>query len=212
MAEVSDLELREVRGRRRRIAASAALLALALAACQRQDAGLAGPAATASATASDLARYATGAMQNLAPSVDNALEPSIPFDDGAGKPLDLSRFRGKVVVVNLWATWCGPCVTEMPTLAALQKRYEGTDLVVVPISVDRKTSIDDVKSFIGVHPPLPIYNDPTFAIPMKLKILGLPTTIIYDREGREVARVKGEAKWDSPEAVALIDHLLKQKS
>jgi thiol-disulfide isomerase/thioredoxin len=212
MAEVSDLELRGVRGRRRRIAASAALLALALAACQRQGAGLAGPAATASATASDLARYATGAMKNLAPSVDNALEPTIPFDDGAGKPLDLSRFRGKVVVVNLWATWCGPCVTEMPTLAALQKRYEGTDLVVVPISVDRKTSIDDVKSFIGVHPPLPIYDDPTFAIPMKLKIFGLPTTIIYDREGREVARVKGEAKWDSPEAVALIDHLLKQKS
>jgi thiol-disulfide isomerase/thioredoxin len=199
-----------------RIAVSAALVGLALAGCQRQGAdvgaGVGAPAAKASAAASDIARYAVGAMKNLAPSVDQALEPMIPFDDSTGKPLDLRRFRGKVVVVNLWATWCGPCVTEMPTLANLQKRYEGTDLVVVPISVDRKTAIDDVKSFIGVHPPLPIYNDASFAIPMKLKVLGLPTTIIYDREGREVARVKGEAKWDSPEAVALIDHLLKQKA
>jgi thiol-disulfide isomerase/thioredoxin len=214
MGEVSDLEQRGLRSRRIRIAASAALVALALAGCQRQgavgDAG--GPAATAGAAAGDLARYATGAMKNLIPSADNVLEPNLPFDDGSGKPLELSKFRGKVVVVNLWATWCGPCVTEMPTLANLQKRYEGTDLVVVPISVDRKTSIDDVKSFIGVHPPLPIYNDPNFAIPMKLKVMGLPTTIIYDREGREVARVKGEAKWDSPEAIALIDHLLKEKS
>jgi thiol-disulfide isomerase/thioredoxin len=214
MAEVSDLEMRRGRRGRGRIAVSAALLALALAGCQRQGGGGTGPAATAtpSPIASDLARYATGALKNLVPSGDNAVEPAIPFDDGAGKPLDLSRFRGKIVVVNLWATWCGPCVTEMPTLAALQKHFTGTDVVVVPISVDRKTSIDDVKSFIGVHPPLPIYNDASFAIPMKLKVLGLPTTIIYDREGREVARVKGEANWDSPEALALIDHLLKQKS
>jgi thiol-disulfide isomerase/thioredoxin len=215
MGEISVLEQRRSRRGRLRIAASAALLALALAGCQRQGAGGAGPGANApaspNAAASDLARYATGAMKNLAPSLDRALEPALPFDDGAGQPLDLSRFRGKVVVMNLWATWCGPCVTEMPTLAALQKHYEGTDLVVVPISVDRKTSIDDVKSFIGVHPPLSIYNDPTFAIPMKLKVFGLPTTIIYDREGHEVARVKGEAKWDSPEALALIDHVLKEK-
>lgn len=149
-------------------------------------------------------------MKNLTPSADGAVEPTLPFDDASGKPLDLSRFRGKVVVVNLWATWCGPCVTEMPTLAALQKRYEGKDLVVVPISVDRKSAIQDVKSFIDVHPPLPLYNDASFAIPMKLKVMGLPTTIIYDRQGREVGRVKGEAKWDSPEAVALIDHLLKR--
>lgn len=160
--------------------------------------------------AGDLARFATGAMKNLTPSADGTVEPALPFDDAAGKPIELSRFRGKVVVVNLWATWCGPCVTEMPTLANLQKRYEGKDLVVVPISVDRKTSIQDVKSFIDVHPPLSVYNDSSFSIPMKLQVRGLPTTIIYDRQGREIARVKGEANWDSPEALALIDHLLKK--
>ena len=183
-------------------------MALAAAGCNRQygDAG-----GAASAAAGELARYATGALKNLTPSADGVLEPSLPFDDAAGKPVDLSRFRGKVVVVNLWATWCGPCVTEMPTLAALQKHYADKDLVVVPISVDRKTSIQDVKSFIDVHPPLSVYNDSSFSIPMKLQVRGLPTTIIYDREGREVARVKGEAIWDSPEALALIDHLLKQK-
>lgn len=152
------MEKRGVRSRRVRIAASAVLVGLALAGCQRQGSGGLGQALSAAApetaAASELAGYAKGAMKNLIPSADNVLEPTIPFDDAAGKPLELSRFKGKVVVVNLWATWCGPCVTEMPTLAALQKRYEGSDLVVVPISVDRKTSIEDVKSFIGVHPPL----------------------------------------------------------
>ena len=135
----------------------------------------------------------------------NSTFPDMAFTRLDGTPARLPR----PAVVNLWATWCGPFVTEMPTLAALQKRYEGKDLAVVPISVDRKSALQDVKSFIGVHPPLTIYNDPEFSIPAKLKVMGLPTTIIYDRQGHEVARVKGEAKWDSPEALALIDHLLK---
>lgn len=182
------------------------MLALAVAGCSRQYDGLGG---AQTAAAKEVARYASGAMKSLVPSVDGAMEPTLPFADADGRTINLSKFRGKVVVVNLWATWCGPCVTEMPTLAALQKRYEGKDLAVVPISVDRKSALQDVKSFIGVHPPLTIYNDPEFSIPAKLKVMGLPTTIIYDRQGHEVARVKGEAKWDSPEALALIDHLLK---
>jgi thiol-disulfide isomerase/thioredoxin len=206
MGEVSNSKQR---GRRAGTAAlaAAAVVALTVGGCDRQY-GTAG--AATSPTAGELARYATGALKDLTPSAEGVLEPTLPFDDAAGKPLDLSRFRGKVVVVNLWATWCAPCVTEMPTLAALQKHYEGKDLVVVPISVDRKSAIQDVKSFIDVHPPLPLYNDATFSIPMKLKVMGLPTTIIYDRQGREVARVKGEARWDSPEAIALMDHLLKK--
>ncbi len=149
-------------------------------------------------------------MKNLTPSIDLPAEPTLPFNDAQGRRIDLSKFKGKVVVVNLWATWCGPCVTEMPTLAKLQERYQTRDLVVVPISVDRVGYLADAKSFIGVHPPLALYNDPGFTLPIKLKVMGLPTTIIYDRRGREVARVKGEAKWDSPEALALIDHVLKQ--
>jgi thiol-disulfide isomerase/thioredoxin len=183
------------------MATAATLLALAAAGCDRL------PAATPQ---SDLARYASGAMKNLVPTADQPAAPATGFFDADGRPLDLAKFKGKVVVVNLWATWCGPCVTEMPTLAALQKTYEGRDLVVLPISVDRRTYIADAKSFIGVHPPLLLYNDPAFALPMKLKVAGLPTTILYDRKGREIARVNGEAKWDSPEAKALIDHLLKQ--
>jgi thiol-disulfide isomerase/thioredoxin len=208
MGEVSDLKERTAQPRRLWIVASAALVALALAGCNRQYGDQA--AGVRNVAASELTRYASGAMKNLVPSADGAQEPAIPFDDAQGRSIDLKKFRGKVVVVNLWATWCGPCVTEMPTLAALQKRYEGQDLVVVPISVDRKTSIQDVRSFIDVHPPLQLYNDANFAIPMKLKVLGLPTTIIYDRQGREVARVTREAKWDSPEAIRLIDHLLKK--
>lgn len=190
--------------RRRRFGSVVALMAAAaatLAGCDRLY-GAKGPE-------SDLARFASGAMKNLTASAERPVEPATAFNDAEGRALDLARFKGKVVVVNLWATWCGPCVTEMPTLAALQKKYESQGLVVLPISVDKKTYIADAKSFIGVHPPLTLYNDPEFALPAKLMVRGLPTTIIYDRQGREIARVKGEAKWDSPEALALIEHVLK---
>ncbi len=180
----------------------AASVAIALGGCDR----LAGT----QQKASDLARFASGAMKNLTPSVDLPPEPTLPFNDAQGRRIDLSKFKGKVVVVNLWATWCGPCVTEMPTLAKLQERYQTRDLVVVPISVNRADALADAKSFIDVHQPLSLYTDTSFSFPAKLKVLGLPTTIIYDRRGRELARVKGEAKWDSPEALALIDHVLKQ--
>jgi thiol-disulfide isomerase/thioredoxin len=159
---------------------------------------------------SGLARYAVGALKKLKTPAQAAAQPTTPFNDAAGRPVDLSKFRGKVVVLNLWATWCAPCVTEMPTLAALQRRYAGTDLLVLPVSLDRPDDLADAKSFIGVHEPLPLYHDPKFALPSALKVQGLPTTVVYDREGREVARLAGEAKWDSPEAVALFDHLLKK--
>jgi thiol-disulfide isomerase/thioredoxin len=170
----------------------------------------ANPSLPAAEAKSDLARYATGALAKLKTPAQGQAQPKTPFNDAAGRPVDLSKFRGKIVVVNLWATWCAPCVTEMPTLAALQRKYAGTDLVVVPVSLDRTGDLADARSFIGVHEPLPLYHDPNFALPAALKVQGLPTTIVYDRQGREVARLSGEARWDSPEAIALFDKLLKK--
>lgn len=157
-----------------------------------------------------LAAYAKGSMVKLKTWAKPQAQPTVLFNDADGKPIDLKRFRGKVVVVNVWATWCAPCVVEMPTLAALQRRYEGTDLVVVPISVDKAVKLPDAKSFIDVNAPLALYTEPTFKLPAAFGILGMPSTIIYDRQGREVARLSGEAKWDTPEAYALMDALLKQ--
>ncbi len=154
-------------------------------------------------------RYAKGSLARLQTWAQPQAQAASTFKDAAGKPLNLAAFRGKVVVVNIWATWCGPCRTEMPTLATLQKRYVGSDLVVVPVSVDKPDYFADAKSFIGVQEPLPLFTDPSWALATALKLKALPATVIYDRQGREVARFAGEAKWDTPESYALMDALLK---
>ena len=121
-------------------------------------------------------------------------------------------FRGKVVVVNLWAMWCAPCRTEMPTLARLAEAYAGTDLVVLPINVDAtEDGLADARSFIDVHEPLPLYSDMKFQLPFELPGEGkMPQTVLLDRQGRIRAHFSGEADWASPEARALVDALLAE--
>ncbi len=157
------------------------------------------------------ARYATGSLVKLQTWKAPRAAPAIRFNDRDGKPADLSKFRGQIVVLNIWATWCAPCRVEMPTLATLQKRYPLAHLQVVPVSVDRASDLADAKSFIDVHDPLPLYNDPGFTAPAAFKLHGLPSTVILDTQGREIARLEGEAKWDTPEAYALFDKLIEGK-
>lgn len=155
-----------------------------------------------------LARYAVGSMSKLdAPDAPSRLS-DLSFNDSEGRPVDTSRFRDRIVVVNLWATWCAPCVTEMPTLAALQQAYPADKLLVIPVSVDPARLLPNAKNFIGVHQPLPLYHDPRFALPTTLGVKGMPATVIYDRQGREIGRLMGEADWASPEARALFDDLV----
>jgi len=158
----------------------------------------------------EFARYAQGSLQKLETSGDPKAAPAVRFNDRTGAITGLEAFKGKVVVLNLWATWCAPCVTEMPTLAALQRGYEGKDVIVVPVSVDRPDDLPDAKSFIDVHEPLPLYHDPKFSVPSAFGVKGLPATIVLDRKGREIARLTGESDWNSPEARALIDAALKE--
>lgn len=155
-----------------------------------------------------LARHATGSLAKLETHARPREVPPIRFNDREGRPVDLSAFRGKVTVVNFWATWCAPCVVEMPTLAALQRRFPADKVAVVAISVDRPDDLPDAISFIDVHEPLALYHDPEFRAPFALGVRGLPATLILDEQGREVARLTGEARWDGPEAKALIDALL----
>ncbi|NEX93625.1 TlpA family protein disulfide reductase [Caulobacter sp. 17J65-9] len=158
-------------------------------------------------TQGPLAAYAVGTLAKLETHAQPKAVPAVSFDDRDGKPVSLADFKGRVTVVNVWATWCAPCVTEMPTLAALQKGYPTDKLVVVPVSVDR--DVADAKSFIDVHAPLALYHDPKFALPHDLGVMGMPTTLILDRNGREVARLSGESDWNSPDARKLFDALLK---
>ena len=161
---------------------------------------------------SGLAKYARGGLTSLKAPVELAPAPDYAFLDRDGKQVRFADFRGKVVVVNLWAMWCAPCRTEMPTLARLAEAYTGRDLVVLPINVDAgDDKLAEVTSFIDVHEPLPLYRDPKFELPFQLpgKTM-MPQTVVLDRQGRIRAHFSGEADWASPEARALVDALLAE--
>ena len=161
---------------------------------------------------SALARFAAGPIARLETPAALEAAPAYVFKTRDGADARLSDFRGKVVVVNVWAMWCAPCRTEMPTLARLAELYAGTDLVVLPINVDATAdAIADAKSFIDVHEPLPLYSDPKFQLPFELPGKGkMPQTVLLDRQGRIRAHFSGEADWASPEARALVDALLAE--
>lgn len=168
--------------------------------------------AAAPAAKSELARFAAGSIARLETPVALETAPAYVFKTREGAETRLSDFRGKVVVVNLWAMWCAPCRTEMPTLARLAESYVGKDVVVLPINVDATPdAIADAKSFIDVHEPLPMYSDPKFQLPFELPGKGkMPQTVLLDRQGKIRAYFSGEADWASPEAKALIDALLAE--
>jgi thiol-disulfide isomerase/thioredoxin len=159
-----------------------------------------------------LSSVARGEMGKLVVPAEAAPAPADTFYDAAGKPLRIADFRGKVLILNLWATWCAPCVQEMPTLAKLAGAYAGKPVAVVPVSVDTPADVDRAKAFIAQHPPLGFYNDPKMKLPFSLKpqAAGMPTTVIYGADGVERGRVSGGADWSGPDARAVIDHLLAQ--
>jgi thiol-disulfide isomerase/thioredoxin len=139
--------------------------------------------------------------------------PEIRFQDNQGHDLTLANFRGRAVLLNLWATWCAPCRKEMPTFDHLQARFGGKDFLVIALSIDRN-GIDALRDFcrdVGVE-KLAIYLDRSGKGTYDLAIPGVPTTLLLDREGREVARKLGEAKWDSPELVSLVRKTIHAQS
>ena len=139
--------------------------------------------------------------------------PDIEFKDRDGKDLRLSNFKGKVVLLNVWATWCPPCRREMPTLDKLQGALGGKDFEVMALSIDR-AGVHAVEAFfmeIGVK-HLRLYIDQSMAAMRKLAVVGLPTTLLIDREGREVWRYAGAAEWDSDEWMGEIRKAIEGKS
>lgn len=137
--------------------------------------------------------------------------PTEGFLTPDGAPTDLSAFRGQVVVLNVWAMWCRPCRTELPTLAALDEAY-GDEVVVVTVNVDHTPEkVQDARVFLADLAPLAFYADPTFELPFRLPgRQAMPQTILIDRDGRIRAWLAGEADWSSPEARALVDALVAE--
>jgi thiol-disulfide isomerase/thioredoxin len=164
------------------------------------------------AAKSELARFATGSLTRLETAKATPMAPDYVFKTREGADATFEDFRGKVVVVNLWAMWCAPCRTEMPTLARLDEAYPDSELIVLPINVDATPDgLADARSFIDVHEPLPLYSDMKFQLPFELPGEGkMPQTVLLDRKGRIRASFSGEADWASPEARALVDALLAE--
>ncbi len=154
--------------------------------------------------------FAKGEMAALQTPKDPRPAPVTTIYDPDGQPVRLGDFRGEVVVLNLWATWCPPCVAEMPTLAALAKHYEGQPVRVLAVSIDRPTEIDKARAFIGQHAPLAFYSDPNMKLAFDLipPAPGMPTTVIYGTDGIERARLSGGADWGGEDAKAVVDHVL----
>ncbi|KIN60133.1 Thiol:disulfide interchange protein [Sulfitobacter noctilucae] len=125
----------------------------------------------------------------------------------------LEDWRGKYVLVNFWATWCAPCRKEMPQLNALQKEFGGDDFEVLTIATGRNSPQGIIKFFkeAGVD-SLPRHQDPKQALAAQMGIFGLPISVIIDPEGREIARLRGDAKWDSDSAKSIIKALIDSRA
>ncbi len=160
------------------------------------------------APASGLDRYAVGSLKKLTAREAPPALPLSSFDAADGRKMNLTDYKGKIVVLNVWATWCAPCIKEMPSLDRLQALRGGGDLQVITISIDR-TKFEPAKFFAdnGIK-NLDPWHDGSFGIPGNLQLRGYPTTVIYNADGREVAVLEGEAEWDSEEALALLDYLI----
>ncbi|WP_282601999.1 TlpA disulfide reductase family protein [Paracoccus sp. PARArs4] len=132
------------------------------------------------------------------------------FTDPDGGEHRLGDWKGKIVLVNFWATWCAPCREEMPALDNLQKELGGDDFEVVTIATGRNAParIDDFFDEVGVT-DLPVLLDPRQQLARKMGVVGLPVTVLLDRDGNEVARYLGDAEWDSDTAKTLIGQLIE---
>lgn len=150
---------------------------------------------------------ATGEMAKLIFAETPKALPEAALLDGEGGAASLAPYAGQWMVLNFWATWCGPCRTEMPTLQHLQVLMP--DLAVVPVATGRN-AVEGIKSFYAKAEVtgLPLLRDPDGALARPMGVLGLPVTLIVNPEGAEVARLIGGAEWDSPEAQAVLTALM----
>jgi thiol-disulfide isomerase/thioredoxin len=152
-----------------------------------------------------------GAVAGFLVKNERPAMPEIAFQDDGGKMHSLTEWRGRVVLLNLWATWCGPCRKEMPELARLQSEFGSLDFEVVALSLDRGgagVAAGFLREIGAVA--LKVYVDPSGKALHQLSAIGLPATILIDRQGSEIGRLLGPARWASPEAITLIRAALNE--
>ncbi len=158
----------------------------------------------------NLQRFAKGGLKKLQVLDTPPPQPQMTFKTADGSDISLKDFRGKTVLLNVWATWCVPCVAEIPSLDMLQAQKGGDNFVVVTISMDRH--IGDANAFFDkadIH-ALSLYHDPSYSISAKVDVQGIPISIFYGPQGKEIVRIPGDVNWQSVETVALLDAILSK--
>ena len=164
-------------------------------------------------SANDTASSSKSTSNEMAAFVKKAVPaalPDITFQDTSGKDVTLASFKGKTVLLNLWATWCQPCREEMPALNRLQQELGSDKFEVVALSLDRQ-GLEASRKFlddVNAH-DVKLYTDATTKQGLALKLVGMPTTILINKDGLEVGRLAGPAKWDSQDAKTLIETAMK---
>ena len=180
------------------------------------NAGEAGKCAGTLATAAALKPLAKGDVAAFTPAETRRDLSALLFDRAGPAPTAIGAWKGRVVLLNLWATWCVPCRKEMPALDRLQTKLGSADFEVVALNLDTRDP-ERPKKFLGDIgvAGLAWYADPTLASMKALQklglVTGLPTTILIDREGCELGTLAGPAEWDGPAAAALIETALKRR-
>ena len=158
-----------------------------------------------------LSEVRAGDMRKLIVHSEPGRSSDAPFTAEDGSEMTLSAYEGQFVVLNFWATWCAPCRVEMPHLSELQAQIGGSDINVVTIATGRNAppAMADFFAEIGVD-NLPLHRDPRQNLAREMGVLGLPATLILDRNGQEIARLQGEANWSDENALAVIEAVLAE--
>lgn len=145
-------------------------------------------------------------LDKLKSVVESPLAPDANFVDKAGNEVKLADFKGRYVLINLWATWCGPCITELPSLERLNAALPQDRITVVPVDVLERLDAEKVSEFLAMHGAgaLPVYIDRAYSVQRGFVANELPLTVLIDDKGRIVARAAGAQEWDSPDAIAYL--------
>lgn len=158
-----------------------------------------------SATAGIHDLYAAAGVMEVA---DPLAAPEFALTTIEGRTIDSSRLRGNVVLVNFWATWCGPCKEEMPALKRLKESFAGKSFELLAVTTDQQ--VEGIRTFVqALGLEFPVLLDNTKDVSAAFAVRGLPTTVLIDRQNRLVGRAVGPRAWDSAESVALVRQILE---
>jgi cytochrome c biogenesis protein CcmG/thiol:disulfide interchange protein DsbE len=136
--------------------------------------------------------------------------PNFRLEDLKGKKVELKHFKGKVVFLNFWATWCGPCKEEMPSMEFLYNQFKEKDFVFLSISVDY-AGVKPVKEFIEKHRyTFPVLTDPKCEVLDLFEVKGIPTTLLIDKKGIMIGKAIGPKDWKRPELISILNLLIEK--